>query len=271
MFAVCAGLGQMAQAEESATPTPKIDPKAEQVIKQLAEHMGGVKSLVVDVSEKGEAKLSERRSVRRDVAYKVAIQRPDKMAVVSTYVPGGSVYCDGKTAWEYMSGSNACRSFPAPKDFRMVLRWGMGSTRGSFPRDYLVAGLLAGGPYEKLVKELKSAVCLGVASNGGETCHRLKLTGRRFELEMWVSTGPKPLLRKILVEEELKYVKRDWPPGSKSPPRMPITVTYENWAVNTKLPPEMFTFKPPEGARKHERSSRKTRASTKSRDTRPDF
>jgi len=265
----------MVQAEENAAPRPKIDPKAEQVIKQLAEHIGRAKSLVVDVSLKGEAKLREGRRARRDAAYNVAIQRPDKMAVVSKGVPGYSTYCDGKTVWEYMPRANVYRSVPwsvpAPKDFGMVLRSGMGSTGGSFPGVNLVAGLLAGRPHGELVKELKSAVYLGIAGSGGEKSHRLKLTGRRFELEMWVSTGPKPLLRKILVEEELKYVKRDWAPGSKRPPRMPITVTYENWAVNTKLPAETFTFKPPEGARKHERSSRKTRASTKPRDTRPDF
>ncbi|MBN1345363.1 MAG: DUF2092 domain-containing protein [Phycisphaerae bacterium] len=255
----CLTPGGMAAGEGSkAAPEARgqIDGKAEDVLRQLAQCIGGAKRFAVDVEFKGEAKMGERRGARTHGTYTLAVERPKKLAVVvPESSPAESTYCDGATVYGYLPGPKLYSSVPATMPFDRVLSSAFGRTGGSFAGVKFVVGLLEGQPYEKLRDGLNHATYLGVVGDGKEKCHRLRVMHDRDEMVMWISAGEKRLLEKIEAGRPHRLRGRDLVMGGPDKARMAMTITYRNWAIDSDVPGDALRFTPPAGAKKLERST----------------
>ncbi len=258
--------GHAAIAEEQANRAQKLDPKAEKAIRRLVKHIGTARTVAVDISLDGKAKISERRRVRQQGDCSVTIEKPRKVAVVSKISMGTTSYTDGKTMWSYYASGNvyATRPMPAGFGFEEIIFDFIKATASGHAALPFVSNLLAGKSVDELIKNLNAADYLGVAEERGTKCHRLKLMRGKNTWEMWVTAGDKPVIQKMI--EQGVYTGSGTIEGTT--PIMITTIRYDNWKVNTKLPAGTFTFTPPEGAKILDRSAKKK--ASKRRET-PNF
>lgn len=250
------GLGRTTAAQEAEQAEPKIDPKAEKVIKALVDHMGQVRSLSVDIHEVVTNTVSGADRTVKNLLM-LAQERPNKVSLIGKEnVTGGVVVSDGQQLYAYGPSRRAPKTYtaaPAPEDL-----WGVWQHRSSRlarmtfggPGFTLMAKVFAGLGYEDVVRDVARVGYAGLVDLDGSACHRLEIEAWGTTWDLWVSDGPKPLAKKSVLELRGTPGARTKGMPSAGKDKTLVTTTYKNWAIDPKLPPETFTFIPPPGAKK---------------------
>jgi len=244
------GLGSGVSAASKKDTSTKVDPQAEKVIRQLAKYVGEAKTLAADISVSYQWDLRGQKQ-QFDLGYKFAVERPNRIAIVpkkrsspvgSQYA--GTVVCDGKALHVHGPMLKKRETSSAPKDLRGLMTgefWmATAFAFGSLP---FVPGLITGRPYEELVQDFETVEHLGQVKRNAVAYHRLRFVRDPMSWEVWITTGAKPLLEKTVMHAVAKGAE-----GEEGD--LEIDVAYKRWAVNTKLPPDTFTFTPPPDAAK---------------------
>ena len=90
-----------------------------------------------------------------------------------------------------------------------------------------------------LVKEMESATrasYLGIHDAEGEPCHHLLFRGELVDMQIWITTGDTPLLRKLV----LTFWEIEGSPQQ--------SLTFSDWNLEADISPGVFNPKLPEGA-----------------------
>jgi len=249
--------GAMEAGDPAATPAakaaPTIDPKAEQLIRQMSDYIAGRKSLRLDLTSvtkmQGEGMYQEFVS-----KFVVAIERPNKLAMIlKSGMMGATVVSDGKNSNIYFPMMKRYMVKPAPDKIEalsqeLLLAGGNGF---GFP---MLAALISEKPYASLMAGVKTGQLLGEEMLDGVKCQHAKFTQEEFDWEIWIEVGPKPLLRRIVPDYTRAFAKMVEVSGEQTPllkgMKASMTVSMENWIVDTESPAELFAFVPPEGTQK---------------------
>jgi hypothetical protein len=86
--------------------------------------------------------------------------------------------------------------------------------------------------------EVESGRYIGVVVVNGVECHHLAYRAKEIDWQIWVQTGDKPL--------PLKYViTSKWMTAAPQ-----FTLRLRDWNIEPKFAADIFTFTPPDGARK---------------------
>lgn len=262
VLVACVCLVPAAQTEDAKTSAPKIDAKAEKVIKGLVDHMGQVKRLSVDIHL-----AVTRTATGTERTFKnlltLAQERPNKVSlIVKEGAVGRAVVSDGKQLYACRPSREKSKMYtatPAPEDL-----WGIWQHRSSRlarmafggPGFRFMAKVFSGLPYEDVVQEAARVSHVGLADLDGSKCHRLEIEHRGIQWDLWVSDGPKPLPKKIMLELGGARAAPTKGAPSATKEKTLVTTVYKNWAINPKLPAETFEFTPPPGARRAEPRAR---------------
>jgi hypothetical protein len=103
-----------------------------------------------------------------------------------------------------------------------------------------VVDFLFSNPYEVLIKDVKSAMYVGLHTVDGVKCHHLSFIQDDIDWQIWIDAGKHLVPRKFVV-------------NYKNDPGSPKTITvFKDWDFSTKHPDHLFEFKAPASARKIE-------------------
>jgi peroxiredoxin len=237
-------------AEEKAAAG--IEPKAEKVVRAMAEYMRGLKSFRVDVA------VSMRMTapgMKQEVvsAYVLAVRRPDRLAMLlKNSVIGTTIVSDGKKLYTYTPMEGKYRVTDAPKDLGAVIPAGsmIGPPAFASPTfaGELLHALLVADPYAALMEDVKAARYLGTEDVSGVPCDHLEFSTDDSTWYMWVQTGGKPLIRKVApdIPQQIARLAKGMP-GIRNELKLEAAIMFDNWAPDVTLPDEQFKFTPPEG------------------------
>jgi hypothetical protein len=106
-------------------------------------------------------------------------------------------------------------------------------------RDYGVEMPLAPLLKKNLLEEMKSVVrasYLGIHDAEGEPCHHLLFRGEHVDMQIWITVGDEPLLRKLVVTF--------W--DIEGSPQQ--SLTFLDWNLEADISPNTFKAQLPEGA-----------------------
>ena len=106
-------------------------------------------------------------------------------------------------------------------------------------RDYDVKLPLAPLLKKNLLEEMKSTISasyLGMHDAEGEPCHHLLFRGERVDMQVWITTGDTPLLRKLVVT----FWEIEGSPQQ--------SLTFSDWNLEADISPGVFDAKLPDGA-----------------------
>lgn len=170
--------------------------------------------------------------------YALAWESPDKLGLLEkTASIGPSVACDGKKVSGYFPSSHTSFSIDVPANFSDLLNdQNFIRIIGKIP--FIDLFIFKDG-LDELAAAVQRGQDLGMEKIGGQECRivqfNLPMAGRQISWKMWLSPGPRPLLRKL--QPELSGVTRE---------TFNASWTFSNWQVDGKIAPEAFQLTIPE-------------------------
>jgi hypothetical protein len=220
---------------------PAIDPKADQVLRRMSDHLGSMRSFRVDSESIDELVLKDGQKLQEIAASRVSVQRPNRLRSERIGPATDVIFrYDGDQFSIYGKRTNMYATAPAPPDLDRAIdrardKLGIFAPGGD---------LLYSNAYAVLTEDVVEGRYVGKEPIEGVEAHHLAFRGKDVDWQIWVKDGPEPL--------PLRYVIT-----SKNEPGQPeFVVRLSNWQPRAQLSAQDFTFTPPPGAKKIEFLSR---------------
>ena len=120
---VLAAAMPMWAAKPKPVTTPKIDPKAVQLLRQMSEYLTGLPSFSVHVATTRDVILANGQALDSDMAYDMMVRRPDGLRVnMASAAREAQVFYDGKTVTVFTPKKNYYAATPAPATIEETIR-----------------------------------------------------------------------------------------------------------------------------------------------------
>jgi hypothetical protein len=230
-LAACSGR----DAKEESVPTvDRVDPVAVGILAKMTKHMRGLEQFSVETQITLEDWLESGHIADTDISTRVTILRPDK---IRSERRGDLVdqdfYYDGKTLTLHNPADHVYATVDAPSTITGTVEYARETLGLSVP----ASDLLYPDAFTLLMKDVTHAAAVGKAVIGGVRCDHLLFVRPGVDFQIWVAESGAPL--------PMKYVVTD----TQHPERLRITTVMSDWNTSPGATDELFTFRPPEGAR----------------------
>lgn len=214
---------------------PSIDPRAQQILRQMSDYLSGLQtfSVHVDAVVEGVTKSGERLDADRSAD--LWLQRPDKLRVNLTSAHhNAQMFYDGNNFTIFTPAKNYYAQWNAPRSIDEVITIARTKYGLALPgADFLMAD-----PYTRLMANAKSGAYLGDVTIGGVMTHHLAFRQPDVDWQIWVQADATPVPRRVVINDkrttgEPKYM-----------------ASFRDWNASPVIEPSTFVFTPPAGAAK---------------------
>lgn len=227
-------------------PLAAPDPQVGKVLMGMAAYLQSARSFKCTVSLQVN---TEMEGMKQEISavYDLAAEKPNKLAL--RYVrgmTGNTVVCNGKKLYIYALSLNRFEEREAPKLVEQLAE-GVGPMAGNM---LFVDNLLVNDIYAAIMDGVASATYVGKERVEGVECDHVRFVQDQFDWDMWVSTGPKPVVIQVLSDMAKSFSGMTGEPTPPKGAKMMVVNRFSGWAVDGLLPADTFEFVPPPGARK---------------------
>ena len=223
--------------------------EAEEILRKTAKVYESLKSycdettLVVNVAE-GE------REQRTESRYSLAVERPDKLALVLESGDNGiTLVSDGKKLYTYVPMLKQYTVEKAPGSIDELLK---GRTKE--PHVVMMAAgtvkilpLFGREGYKTVMSDVEEAEFAGEETFQGTKMRHLILRQKEADIDLWVE-AENSLLRKIRIDMARAIAQQRELMPESAPMKFVIEETHRQIRVGNPIPPDTFVFTPPAGA-----------------------
>jgi hypothetical protein len=221
---------------DSATAKPKIEPKADDILKRACAYVADLKEFGVKVEETFDEMSASGQKIQFCNRRKVLVCRPNRlMADSEGDTTKRLFYYDGKTVTLFDPDAKVYATNEAPANLDALFDFLNEKLGFTIP----TSDLLFSDPYKVVTERVESGEYIGLHHVGEKKCHHMAFQQRQIDWQLWVDAGDKPLPLKFL----LTYRRM---PGE------PQFCTVFDWDVSAKIAEDAFAFKPPADAKKIE-------------------
>ncbi|MBC2744828.1 MAG: DUF2092 domain-containing protein [Desulfosarcina sp.] len=211
-----------------------IDPRADQILRKMSDHLGSLQQFSVHTQNTLEDMLYWGYRVDYDVAAKVVVSRPNKLrAERRGDLIDQSFFYDGKTLTLYNPSDKVYATEPAPGTIEEMFNF----TRESLGLIIPVADLVYRNAYPLLMQDGTLAVVIGKSVVGGVKCDHLLFSRPGVDFQVWIADSGPPL--------PYKYVVTD----TGTPARLSISTVMSAWNTAPSVVDNRFSFVPPKEAK----------------------
>ncbi|MDB6122161.1 MAG: hypothetical protein JWQ71_1154 [Pedosphaera sp.] len=225
----------MAISANAADQPPKIDPRADELLKRFSDYLADAKFFSVTAEIWQDTTLPSGQQVQAGRSVDIQLRRPNRLhtEVKSTRHSRGLWY-DGKNFTLLDRAQNLYGTTRAPGSLDETL---------DFATDHLgmvlpLEDLLVSNPYKEATKKVTAGTYIGPVKVLGVPCQHLAFTQSDIDWQIWIEDGPMPVPRKLVIT----YKDEAGTPQ--------FTAVLSKWDFATKLPDFVFHFEPPDGASK---------------------
>jgi hypothetical protein len=179
---------------------PVVDSKAEMVLRQLSDHNKQMKTGIFRMTDTIDEVQADGRKIQFSHVREFTVVRPDKLKVVTTGdVTSRILWKDGKTLTVLDRNKNIYAQLPDPGTIDQAIdllqeKYGM-----SMP----AADLLSTDVYKTMTDGCAAINYVGIGYAGEEKCHHLAFSCENIDWQMWISTGDKPSVRRMVISYKL--------------------------------------------------------------------
>ena len=221
---------------DSPAAKPRIEPKADEVLKKACACLADLKQFGVKVEETFDEMSASGQKIQFCNRREVLVRRPNCLFARSTGDTTNRLfYYDGKALALFDPDAKVYATNEAPATLDSLFDFLDEKLGFTIP----TSDLLFNDPYKVLTEHVEGGEYLGLHHVGEKKCHHLAFQQRRIDWQLWVDAGDKPLPLKFL----LTYRRM---PGE------PQFASVFDWDVSAKVADDAFTFKPPTDAKKIE-------------------
>lgn len=251
-----------AVAPAAETPVPEvaaapaetaaaIAPEARQVLEAFAAYLKGLDTFRVGLRSRTHIQ-AEGLKQEMEVAYQLAVARPDKLALRRTAgLKSGTVVSDGKKLYSYLPVAQKFIVQEAPKTLA-----GIGDASEIWPMISaqtlgglnLLDILVADDPLSLVMERSQRVEYLGTEDIDGVSCDHLRVSQEELDWQVWIARSERPLLRRVMpdLEKALKAGAGEMMPLDDM--RMSMTLDLVDWDTQPDLPAAEFSFEAPAGS-----------------------
>lgn len=222
------------QAMEKSPPA--FDPKSREILLNMCDFTKSQQEFSFK-AEVTHDELSDRdRMLQYSFDLEAFVRRPDKLRVNGDgdLVNKQFIY-DGKGFTLYDKTANVYAVSDAPADIEEALD----KAHKEFGLTVALADLTSAKLCEHVAGRISNGVYAGIHMVRGVPTHHFAFDKDNAHFQLWVQTGDKPLIRKILITRE-------------GPPSQEWTAYISDWNLDARLDDNLFAFTAPEGADKIE-------------------
>jgi hypothetical protein len=222
-------------------PVAAAEPNADQLLRGMSAKLAAAHTFSFEATREIDPALLAGRNVAENAHLVVTVQRPDKFAAVSTSKDSvRHFYADGRNLSLADGKMNLYATVPMHTSIDGLVA-DIDRIYGFTPP---LAEIALSDVYQDIRRKAESVSYLGQGSYaggflglGGVACHRLVLTGKFVDAELWLGVGDQ-LPRRLIVT-----VKNH--PGKPA-----LKVDFSDWNLAARVTEQDFVFVPPRGARK---------------------
>jgi hypothetical protein len=220
-----------AAAGETGAPDPF------NILKNSCNYMAGLKQFSAAVSVTADEILDSGSKIQKTSQRLLSVSRPDRLAVDFTSETKNRRFIyDGQSLMMQNPDKNVYSQVPMPGTIDGMIDT-LSKVYGINPP---LDDLLYSSPYDGLVAQVETGQYAGESNVLEAACDHLVFTQATTDWEIWIETGNRPLVRKLLIRYKTL-------PGA---PTFMATVT--SWNLSPVFPPGTFVATPPAGAEKIE-------------------
>jgi peroxiredoxin len=215
-------------------------PKPEDELRKMSDYLGKLPAFACRMEATLNIKAQSQDPMQEVTKMTVRLERPNKLAlIVDEGKMGLTIVSDGKQLTQSLPVLKRYTISEAPAAYAQMTEIGVNlkpTILGS--QGWLVP---TGGEdyYKQLVADVESSKYVGAEQVGGVPCHHLRFAEKRFDWDIWIEHGKRPVVQKIVVDLSKQFADEK--------ATVTYTVAFSDWNVAPKFTAADFTFKPPAG------------------------
>ncbi len=228
--------GPVAQPARPPGSEPRVDPRADQILRRMSGFMGSLRAFSFTADNELEVVTKDGQKIDFSSVSDVKVERPNRFRSDRRgEVANLSFFYDGKTLALLGRGANLYATAAAPPP---TLDATIDFARDVLDLDAPAADLLNSDPYRVLMEDVVSGQYVGTAQVNGRTCHHLAYKGNETDWQLWVEDGSAPVPCRFVITSKTVQGAPEY------------RVEIRNFRIEDSIPDEVFRFEPPAGARK---------------------
>jgi hypothetical protein len=214
--------------------TPKIEPKAVEILKQMCDYLKGLQQFSVQAEITEDVLLTSGQRIQYARSVEASVRRPDRFRAESVGdTDDRQLVYDGKTITLLDRSKNFYTTIAAPPEIDAALEHATQAFNLRAP----LADLISTKSYEYLTEGALSGFYVGLSKVQGVPCHHLAFREKDIDWQIWVEEGPTPVPRKFLITD-------------KEAQGLQFTAVFTKWNTSPQFEEGLFTFVAPEKAEK---------------------
>jgi len=225
----------MALFAQKLTAQSAIDPDADRILHAGCKYLADAKAFSVKVEVWKDVVLPSGEKLQTTRNIELQERRPDQLRI-EVHSPRASqaFWYQNKTLTMLDRAMNLYGVMEVPGTIDKAFD----AVEDQFGVELPLGDVLVADPYHNLMDNMETAEDLGKVTVLGTECHHLALTGTNVDCQLWIADGPKPMLRKCVI-------------NLKNQPDTPqITQIFSDWDLVNPISDSVFAFIPPDGALK---------------------
>jgi hypothetical protein len=221
------------QKQAAPSKRPKLDPRADALLKKMSDFMGRQKQFSVHTEGGLEVVLEDGQKLEFPFESDLKVQRPNKLRADRRGAKTDlQLLYDGKQIVLYGKLMNMYARSPAPP----TLDGAIDHARDELGLDAPGADLMYADAYAGLMPDVVSSMHLGTETVKGVECEHLAFKGKEVDFQIWIRAGETPTPCRYVVTTT----------GMDGKPE--YAADFVDWNLSPKLTDAEFTFRPPAGA-----------------------
>lgn len=211
-----------------------VEPDAVEALQRMGGYLRGLNSFEVRSDFTLEEALDDGQKIMTTGAATYLVRMPDRLLIdLSTDTSEREFFYDGDTLTMYGPKIGYYASVPAPSTIGRMLAMASADYDVEVP----LADLFVWGTRDDGTADLTSAFQVGVSKVGDRTCDHYAFRQDGADWQLWIEAGDDPLPCRIAIT-------------ATDDPTLPQYVSTLTWTLDPSLPDSLFTFVPPEGAKR---------------------
>jgi hypothetical protein len=220
----------------SATPAqPAVPPQPTEIIRHFCDYLKSLHQFSYHADVTYDAVDDGGHKVQHTFAMETAVRRPDRLRVdAAGDVVNKAFFFNGSTIILYDKSAKVYGVLDVPPDIEAALE----KAHKDFNLRVALTDLASPKLYDRLSQDLSGTQNLGIENVRGIPCYHLVLDRKDMQVHLWIDTGSKPLLRKLVITEKDSPQAAQW------------TALLGEWNLSPKLDDGLFRFVVPAGVHK---------------------
>jgi hypothetical protein len=209
-----------------------VDPAAIQALKDMGAHLQTLRRFEVSTEVTGERVLADGQKLQHAARADMEVSRPNRLRVrMATARSQRELIFDGRTVTLFS---------PAQKYYSRVelvdtLDGLVGRLQEKFGIEVPLADLFLWGTPAAPVERIESAMNAGQDYVGDDLCDHYAFRQGRFDWQIWITTGSRPLPRKLVITHRADEAR-------------PQSTSLIEWNLKPTFKDAVFAFTPPKGS-----------------------